>query len=190
MYHSFKTTQYFPTFYSLSRNVVNFISFKKALKEVLMTWEFDKTNCSLRIINDLMNDTGLVESWWNRERLKVHKITDAKFVHHTVGRVGWRWTGTAPVGQCLLVGRGARECESCTWNRRFCAKRDDAFCPDRSSCRTLSEDCGESRPVDSHVSGIVHEVSRAETTERSNHWSISASLDPPICLRVSAVSSW
>lgn len=92
------------------------------------------------------------------ERLKVHEITDAKFVRHAVGRVGWRWTGTAPVGQCLLVGRGTRECESCTWNRRFCAMRDDAFCPDRSSCGPLSEDCGESRPVDSRVSGIVHEA--------------------------------
>lgn len=107
----------------------------------------------------------LVESWWNRAFKKnVHKITDERKICALYHRAGWRWTGTAPAGQCLLfVGQNARECESCTWNRRFCTERDDAFCPDRSSCNPSSEDCGESWPTDSHVSGIVHVARQGET---------------------------
>ena len=97
------------------------------------------------------------------ECLRVYKITDEKFARYAIGQAGWRWMGTAPAGQCLLfVGQSARECESCTWNRRFCTERDDAFCPDRSSCVPLLEDCGESRPTDSRVSGIVHVVRQGE----------------------------
>lgn len=89
-----------------------------------------------------------------------------KFARYTIGQADWRWTNTAPAGQCLLfVGQSARECESCTWNRRFCTEGDDAFCSDRSSCGLSSEDCGESRPTDSHVSGIIH-VARQGKTKR------------------------